>query len=393
MNERSLFLRYLAQTSSTPLALEIVQANGSWLTDRDGKTYLDLISGISVSSLGHGQPRIVEAIKTQADHYLHLMVYGELIQSPQVKLAVKLLSTLPPALDNVFFLNSGSEAIEGAMKLAKRYTGRPHLISCHKAYHGSSHGALSLGGTEAQKQAFRPLLPGIRQIHYGSFSDLSQINEKVAAVFIETIQGEAGVVAACPTYFKALRTACDQAGALLVLDEIQCGMGRTGSFWAFEAMGILPDVLVTAKALGAGLPLGAFIAPKAIMQCLSHDPVLGHISTFGGHPLSCAAALAGLELMLEEQLVEQVAMKAEKFRKGLEGVRESHLRQQGLLMALELGSFERVQQVIQKLLVQGVFTDWFLNCDTALRLAPALTIKDEDIDWACEQIREAAGCG
>lgn len=391
MNERSLFLNFLAQTSESPLALEFSSAEGSWMYAPDGKRFLDLISGISVSNIGHRHPKVIEAIKAQADRYLHLMVYGELIQSPQVQLAEALCTTLPAPLNNVYFVNSGSEAIEGAIKLAKRHTGRPKLVSCYRSYHGSSHGALSLGGDEYYKQAFRPLLPGVELIHYGSFSDLLKIDEQTAAVVIETVQGEAGVVAACANYFQALRKTCNEKGVLLVLDEIQCGMGRTGSFWAFEKLGIVPDILVTAKALGAGLPLGAFVASKPVMNSLSSAPVLGHITTFGGHPLSCAAALAGLEVLKDEQLIAQVAAKARQFRMGLSKIKDSSFRQEGLLMALELGSFERVQEVIKKLLQEGLLTDWFLHCNTALRLAPPLTIKPEEIDWACQKIKEAAG--
>ena len=389
LTQRQVFLQNLAQTSPTPLLLEVERAEGLYLYGPQGQRYIDLISGISVSNLGHRHPKVVQAIQAQLDKYLHLMVYGEYVQSPQVRLAERLCRHLPASLDSVYLVNSGSEAIEGAMKLAKRATGRTELIACHSAYHGSSHGALSLGSEEQFKQKFRPLLPDIRHIHYGSFSDLAQITERTAAVFIETIQGEAGVVGACTTYFQALQARCRQKGTLLVLDEIQAGFGRTGKLWAFEHFGIIPDVLVLAKGMGGGMPIGAFIASKALMDTLSNAPILGHITTFGGHPLSCAAALANLEVLTEENLIEEVPAKEACFRKLLKHPSIREIRSRGLLMAVAFDSFEVLKPIIDCAIEKGVITDWFLFCNNAMRIAPPLTITLEQIEEACGLILEA----
>ena len=387
---RDNFFRYVGQTSPEPMALEIQRGEGCWLYDVSGKAYLDLISGISVSSLGHGNPAVKEAIRRQTDLHLHTLVYGEHIQAPQVNLAKALAGTLShTSIDSFFFVNSGSEAIEGAMKLAKRFTGRFEMLACHKAYHGSSHGALSLGSDEYWKREFRPLLPGIRHIRFGVYEDLNLITDQMAAVFMETVQGEAGVRKADKEYFMALRKRCHETGCLLVLDEIQAGFGRTGTFWAFEEYGIEPDILVMAKAMGAGLPLGAFAARREMMETLTHDPVLGHISTYGGHPLSCAASLAGLEFLQLSGLVEQIAGKEALFHEILQHPQILELRSAGLLMALELGSFEKVKTVIRHCLAEGLITDWFLHCDTALRIAPPLIISEEEIRTACRIILEA----
>lgn len=372
------------------MALEIQRAEGCWLYDVSGKAYLDLISGISVSSLGHGNAAVKEAIHRQTDLHLHTLVYGEHIQAPQVRLAAALAATLQAGkIDSFFFVNSGSEAIEGAMKLAKRHTGRFEFLACRKAYHGSTQGALSLGSDEYWKREFRPLLPGIGHIRFGVHEDLAVITEKTAAIFIETVQGEAGVRQADAAYFQALRSRCDETGCLLVLDEIQAGFGRTGRFWAFEHYGIEPDVLVMAKAMGAGLPLGAFASSGEKMKKLSHDPVLGHISTFGGHPLSCAAALAGLNFITENRLAEKVTDKEKLFHELLHHPEIKELRSVGLLMALELGSFEKVMKSIRYCLANGLITDWFLHCDTALRIAPPLIISEDEIRLACQIILES----
>ncbi len=372
------------------MALEIQKGEGCWLYDVSGKAYLDLISGISVSSLGHGNPAVKSAIHRQTDLHLHTLVYGEHIQAPQVNLAKALAATLKnTGIDSFFFVNSGSEAIEGAMKLAKRHSGRYEILACEKSYHGSSHGALSLGSDEYWKREFRPLLPGIGHIRYGNFEDLHLISELTAAVFIETVQGEAGVRQADAAYFQALQKRCRETACLLILDEIQAGFGRTGTFWAFEQYGIEPDVLVMAKAMGAGMPLGAFAASKDLMSKLSKDPVLGHISTFGGHPLSCAAALAGLEFLLDNQLTEGIHQKEKLFHELLQHPAILELRSSGLLMALELGSFERVLKSIRFCLDKGLITDWFLHCDTALRIAPPLIISEEEIRHACAIILES----
>lgn len=388
MNNRQLFYQHLGQTTDFPLAIEVSHAQGVWMYSPDGKRYLDLISGIGVSNVGHCHPQVVKAVQEQAGKFMHLMVYGEFIQSPQVQLAAALARTLPQGLDRVYFVNSGSEAIEGAMKLAKRYTGRHEILSCHHSYHGSTHGALSISGNEVYKQAYRPLLPGTRQIVYGGFADLQYITSTTAAVVIETIQGEAGVKIACPTYFKALREACNVHGALLILDEIQCGMGRTGTFWAFEQMSIVPDIVVSAKALGAGMPIGAFISTEEIMSVLKNNPILGHITTFGGHPVSAAAALAGLKIVEDEQLIAQVPAKASYLRERLVHPLITQVRQQGLMMALEMENFTVLKRVIDQLIERGIITDWFLHCDNAMRIAPPLIISEEELSYACDVILE-----
>ena len=387
ISQRQLFLHHLAQTSPSPLMLEIERAEGVYLYSPTGKRYIDLISGIGVSNVGHRHPKVMAAIQNQLEKYLHLMVYGEYVQTPQVALAKKLTEVLPKNLDSVYFVNSGSEAVEGALKLAKRYTGRQEIISCHKAYHGSSHGALSVGGSEAFKQAYRPLLPAVRHIHYGSYSDLDKISAKTACVIIETIQGEAGVKVACSNYFRALRKRCSQTQTLLILDEIQAGFGRTGKLFAFEHFDILPDILVLAKGMGGGMPIGAFIASKEIMQSLSHNPILGHITTFGGHPVSCAAALANLEIILSENL--EVEKKADLFKALLKDSAILSIRNKGLMMAAEFESFEVLKPIIDKAIDLGVITDWFLFCDNAMRIAPPLTISYQEIEESCQIILKA----
>ncbi len=389
VSQRQLFLQYQAQTSSAPLLLEIEKAEGVYMFDPNGKKYLDLISGIGVSTLGHRHPKVVNAIKEQVDKYLHLMVYGELVQTPQVKLAQKLTTVLPSPLSVTYFVNSGSEAIEGAMKLAKRYTGRTEIVSFYNAYHGSSQGALSINGSEDFKQAYRPLLPDIRQLHFNSIPELEQISERTAAVIIEPIQGEGGVRIPDSSYMQALRKRCTETGALLVCDEIQTGFGRTGKFWGFENFGIVPDVIACAKGMGGGMPIGAFISSPAIMSVLSHDPVLGHITTFGGHPVSCAASLACLQVILEDKLVQQVVEKEKLFLKELKHPRIKSIRSKGLLMAVELESFEIVQKTIQNCLNAGLLTDWFLHCNNSLRIAPPLIITKEQIKEACSIIRKS----
>jgi len=379
----------VAQTSPSPMALEISHGLGNFLFDTSGKSYLDLISGISVSNIGHSNPLVIKAIKEQADKHLHTLVYGEHIQTVQVELAKSLSETLPDKMDQVFFVNSGSEAIEAAMKLAKRISGRFEIIACHNAYHGSSHGALSLNGDEYYKRNFRPLLPGIRQIHYGSFINLELIDNKTACVIIETVQGEAGIKVACSTYFQALRKRCIEVGALLILDEIQTGFGRTGSFWGFEKLGIVPDVVVMAKGMGGGMPLGAIAASQQMLSAFTENPVLGHISTFGGHPVCCAASLATLHFIQKEGLTEKVAEKEILLINRLQHPQILEIRSAGLMMALELGSFDKVLKVISICLEQGLITDWFLHCNTALRIAPPLTISENEIEFACHTILQA----
>jgi len=389
ISNRQLFLSHLAQTTDFPLGIEIIKAEGIYLYGPNGERYLDLISGIGVSNVGHCHPKVVAAIHQQVDQYLHVMVYGEYIQSPQTLLAKALVDTLPPSLDNVYLVNSGSEAIEGAMKLAKRYTNRTNLISCTNAYHGSTQGALSIGGNEEFKRGYRPLLPGTSQIFYGSFSDLEKITKATAAVVLETIQGEAGIRVACTAYFQALQARCQEVGALLILDEIQAGFGRTGTFWAFEQMGVVPDVLVCAKGMGGGMPIGAFIANKEVMGVFKSNPLLGHITTFGGHPVSAAASLATLQVLQEENLIEQVAEKAKLFKSLLIHPQIKAIRNQGLMMALEFESFDVLKPIIDRAIQLGVITDWFLFCDDSMRIAPPLTISLDEIRIACALILQA----
>lgn len=406
MSQRQLFLTHLAQTSDFPLALEIERAEGVYLYGKNGERWMDLISGIGVSNVGHRHPRVVEAIKAQVDQYLHLMVYGEYVQSPQVQLAAALTRTLAKfetgprsvgprsalptlvggPLDNVFFTNSGTEAVEGAMKLAKRFTGRQEIVSCFHAYHGASQGALSLAGAEFFKQNYRPLLPGISHIQHGNLDGLEKITCRTAAVVIEVIQGEAGVRIPGPGYFPALRQRCNEVGALLIFDEIQTGFGRTGTFWAFEPFGIVPDVLVCAKGMGGGMPIGAFIAPQEIMAVFKNNPILGHITTFGGHPVSCAASLATLRVIQEEKLCESVAAKAALIRSRLVHPAIREIRNQGLMMAVQFEDFARLKPAIDRGIANGAITDWFLFCDSAMRIAPPLTITEEELKKACEVI-------
>lgn len=384
LTQRELFLRYIAQTSDAPLQLEIDKAEGVYLFSPSGKKYLDLISGISVSNVGHSHPKVVDAVCQQANRYMHLMVYGEYVQYPQVKLAVKLAGLLPKSLQSIFFVNSGSEAVEGAIKLAKRYTGRYEVFAFKNAYHGSTHGALSLMDNEEQKRAFRPLLTGIQHLEFNNLIDIDKISTKTACVVVEPVQGEAGVRVPGQEYLKKLREKCDSTGTLLVFDEIQTGMGRTGSMFAFEKFGVIPDILLLAKALGGGMPLGAFISSKDMMSSLTHSPVLGHITTFGGHPVSCAAAIAALNVIIDGGYVEAVTEKETLFRKLLQKhPKVLEFRSCGLLMAVELGSFEKVQKLIKISIEKGLITDWFLFCNTAFRLAPPLIITNDEIEEAC----------
>ena len=389
--QRQLFLDHLGQTSDFPLLLEIERAEGVYLYGPQGQRYLDLIAGIGVSSLGHRHPAVTEALHAQIDKHLHVMVYGEFVQSPQVQLAEVLTNSMPAPLEAAYLVNSGGEAIEGALKLAKRYTGRTELISCVDAYHGSSHGALSVGGNETLKQAYRPLLPDTRRIRYGSFEDLEQITHRTAAAVVETIQGEAGVRVATAEWFQALRERCTQVGALLILDEIQCGMGRTGTLWAFEQMGIVPDMVASAKALGGGMPIGAFVASREVMGAFKTNPILGNISTFGGHPVSAAAAHATLTTLQSSDLIGQVAAKAERFKERLVHPLIRGIRHAGLMMAVQFDHFDVVKPIIDRAIELGVITDWFLFCDDSMRIAPPLTITLEEIDEACDIIIKACG--
>jgi acetylornithine/succinyldiaminopimelate/putrescine aminotransferase len=388
-SQRALFLQHVAQTSPAPLALEIESASGCWLHDVSGKKYLDLIAGIGPSVLGHRHPHVLEAVLQQTGQYWHTLVYGEYVLSPQVKLAERLASVLP-GLDSVFFVNSGAEATEGAMKLAKRATGRPHFVACRNAYHGSTQGAASLMSPDDFTRAFHPLLPGVFHINFNETAGLEQIDDRVAAVIVETVQGEAGVIPPDAGWLQALRRRCSETGALLILDEIQAGMGRTGTLFAFEQYGIVPDILLLAKGLGGGMPLGAFIAPKSLMQLLTDsDPVLGHITTFGGHPVSAAAGLATLEVLLDTDLVSLAKRKGDLFRNQLNHPEIREIRQAGLWLGVDVGSFERVQKIIAHCLHEGVVTDWFLFNNHTLRIAPPLIISEEEISLACSVINAA----
>jgi acetylornithine/succinyldiaminopimelate/putrescine aminotransferase len=389
MTQRELFLKHIAQTSPSPIGIEVTRAEGSMIWDKEDKSYLDLIAGISVCNVGHRHPKVVEAIKHQADAYLHVLVYGEMIESPQVQYATLLTNWLPPNLNSVYFTNSGAEAVEGAMKLAKRVTNRTEIIAFEKSYHGSTQGALSLMGDEYWRNAFRPLLPGIRHLPYNDESQLSYITEETAAVILEPVQAERGVIAPDVSWMQALRKKCDDTGTLLVLDEIQTGFGRTGLLWAFEHFGIVPDILLLGKALGGGLPLGAFIADKDLMWTLTENPLLGHITTFGGHPLSCAAGMAAMKVLIEQKLVSTVNQKSELFKSMLRLKNGRPLRKAGLLMALEFDSFEENKAVIDCCLGMGVLTDWFLFAPNCLRIAPPLTISDAEIRLACDVINTA----
>ncbi|HEY4335468.1 MAG TPA: aminotransferase class III-fold pyridoxal phosphate-dependent enzyme [Puia sp.] len=381
-----LFHRHVAQTSPNPLGLDIVRAEGLCLYDRDGKEYLDLIGGISVCNTGHRHPRVVQAIKDQADRYLHLLVYGELIQTPQVEYAALIAAHLPPSLDSVYFTNSGAEATEGAMKLAKRITGRTEIVAFNKSYHGSTQGALSIMGDEYWRNAFRPLLPGIRHVEYNSPEALEAITSQTACVIAETVQAERGVFAPDETWLRQLRQRCDATGALLVLDEIQTGFGRTGALWGFQAYKVVPDILLLGKALGGGLPMGAFIANRERMWALTGDPVLGHITTFGGHPLCCAAGRASMEVLLESGWIGEVPRKEALFRRLLVHPSIKAVRSRGLLIAVEYDSFEHNKRVIDACIAAGVLTDWYLFAPNCLRIAPPLSITETQIEKACTTI-------
>ena len=400
LSQRQLFLNHLAQTSDAPLMLEIERGKGMYLYDTSNKAYMDLIAGIGVSALGHSHPSVLKAIHEQADKYLHTLVYGEFVLAPQVQYATLLTQNLPPSLDSVYFTNSGTEATEGAMKLAKRYTGRSEIVSMRNAYHGSTQGAMSLNSDDYFTQAYRPLLPDIKHITFDCDWCLREITERTAAVVVETVQAESGITTpSVPTdsgfrknsifYLKNLKKRCEEVGALLILDECQAGLGRTGTLWAFEQYGIVPDILTLAKGFGGGLPLGAFIASKDMMHTLTNNPVLGHITTFGGHALSCAAGLAMFKVLLETDLIQQVKEKEALFKSLLIHPKIKAVRSAGLWMAVELEDFEFLQQVIQNCLKKGLITDWFLFNSKSLRIAPPLIITEEEIRIACQIILES----
>lgn len=383
MNQRELFLKHVAQTSPAPLALEIAKAEGCRMWDAEGKEYIDLIAGISVCNVGHRHPKVINAIQQQLEKYMHLIVYGEFIETPQVQYAKLLTDHLPATLNSVYFTNSGTEATEGAMKLAKRVTNRAEIVAFKNSYHGSTQGALSVMGDEYWRNAFRPLLPGVHHANYNSFEDLSLITTKTACVIAETIQAEAGVNAPLREWIQALRKRCTETGTLLILDEIQCGFGRNGTLWAFEQFDVVPDVLLLGKALGGGMPLGAFVADRALMWQLTENPVLGHISTFGGHPVCCAAGMAAMQALLDEKLVDTVFEKEQLFRSLLQHPKVEAIRSRGLMMTIVFDSFETNKKVIDACIANGVITDWFLFAANCLRIAPPLTITEEEIKKAC----------
>jgi acetylornithine/succinyldiaminopimelate/putrescine aminotransferase len=387
LSNRQLYYQHLAVPANVPEALEIVKAEGIYLqTDTDEK-YIDLVSGVSVSNLGHRHPKVVEAIKNQIDKYMHLMVYGEFIQSPQVQLAGKLSENLPENLDAVFLVNSGSEAIEGAMKLAKRSTGRSEIIAFKNAYHGGTHGALSILGNEEMKYAFRPLLPDIRFLAFNNFEDLNQITEKTAAVVVEAIQAEAGIILPKEGFLKALRKRCTEVGCELILDDIQMGFGRTGKLFSFENYDFVPDIITLAKGMGGGMPIGAFVSSKEKMNLLQHQPALGHITTFGGHPVSSAAALASLEVLTETNLVEEANTKGKRFANALiKHPKVKEIRQQGLMLAVELINEKTATDIMPKLFANRLIVDQFLFNRNSFRIAPPLTITMEEVDEIIETL-------
>jgi acetylornithine/N-succinyldiaminopimelate aminotransferase len=395
LNQREIFLRHVAQTSPSPLGLEIARAEGLLLFTESGKQYIDLIGGISVANIGHRHPKVIAAIKRQLDSYLHIMVYGEFVQTPQLQYAQLLTSYLPGTLNSVYFTNSGTEAVEGAMKLAKRVTGRTGMIAFDRSYHGSTQGSLSLLGDEYWRNAFRPLLPGITHLKYNSVESLDEIDERYACVVAETVQGEAGIIAPSTEWMKALRKKCDDTGTLLILDEIQTGFGRTGRNWGFEHFGIVPDILLLGKALGGGMPLGAFIADKKLMWTLTENPVLGHITTFGGHPVCCAAGMASLEALMSEHMIDEVKSKEELFKSLLVHPKIKAVRSFGLWLALEFESFEVNKKIIDHCINgsgttgQSAVTDWFLFAPNCLRISPPLNISTEQIKEACNVLLQA----
>ncbi len=387
MNQREIFLNNMGQTSLSPLLIEVEKAEGIYLYGPNGKKYIDLCSGVSVSNLGHNNPQVIKAIKRQLDRYMHIMVYGEIIQSPQTQYAKLLTDNLPEKLNTVYFVNSGSEAIEGAMKLAKRYTGRYEIISFWNAYHGSTHGALSLYGNLEFTRAFRPLLPGIKRLSFNNIEDLEQISENTAAVVIEPIQAEAGVIIPSIEFMQQLRKRCDQTGCLLIFDEVQTGFGRTGKLFAFQHFNIIPDILVIAKAAGGGLPLGAFIANREIMLSLAQNPALGHITTFGGNPVSCTAGYETLKILLQSDYISSAQEKGQLFIDLLKyHPKILDIHGIGLLIAVKLESEQFAAKFVRKLADNGLITDRFLFAPDSFRIGPPLTISNDQIHEIVEII-------
>lgn len=390
LTNRQLFQNYQAQTSDEPLMLEIEKAEGIYMYGKDEESYIDLISGVSVSNVGHRHPKVVEAIKDQVDKYLHLMVYGEYIQSPQVKLSEKIVNLLPDRFESCYFVNSGSEANEGALKLAKRYTKRHKIVAFKNAYHGSTHGVLSLMSHEEFKNSFRPLLPGISFLDFNNVDQLKNITEEVAAVIIEPIQGEAGIILPQGDFLKQLRAQCDKVGALLIFDEIQTGFGRTGEMFAFEQYDAEPDIITFAKGLGGGMPIGAFVSSREIMSKFTHNPVLGHITTFGGHPVSCAAALASLNVLTDNNIIQSVQKKASLFDQLLDHPSFISSRGIGLFRAIEVESYEFLRELLTESIKLGIVFDWFIFETNFFRISPPLVITEEEIETCIDLLKQAA---
>ena len=390
---RKQFLEHVGQTSPSPMLIEVARAEGSFFYTPEGKRYFDLVAGVSVSNVGHANPEVVKAVQQQASDYMHVMVYGEMVERPQVEYAHKIAQLLPGELDCVYFVNSGAEAVEVALKLAKRYTGRTELISMRRAYHGSTHGAMSMMGTpegEEWKAEFRPLLPDVKSINFNSFEDLEHITERTAGVLCEVVQGEAGVRLPNPEWLEALRQRCTDVGAMLIFDEIQTGMGRTGEMFASTKYGITPDIICLAKAFGGGMPLGGVASNKKILDSFTHSPILGHITTFGGHPVCCAAGLAALNYLINNNIVEQVESKGARFEERLKShTRVLEIRRSGLLLALELGKPEYLYRLMEIFKEEGIMSDWFLYCDTAFRISPPLTISEAEIEECCTIIERS----
>ena len=390
---RKQFLQHVGQTSPSPMLIEVARAEGSFFYTPEGKRFFDLVAGVSVSNVGHANPDVVRAVQEQAAQYMHVMVYGEMVERPQVEYARRITELLPEGIDCLYFVNSGAEAVEVALKLAKRYTGRTELISMRRAYHGSTHGAMSMMGApegEEWKAEFRPLLPDVKSINFNSFEDLQKITTRTAGVLCEVVQGEAGVRLPNPEWLTALRERCTEVGALLIFDEIQTGMGRTGEMFASTKYGITPDVVCLAKAFGGGMPLGGVASKKQILDSFTYNPCLGHITTFGGHPVCCAAGLAALNYLTDNNIVEQVESKGALFEERLKShPRVLEIRRSGLLLALELGKAEYLYRLMEIFKEVGIMSDWFLYCDTAFRISPPLTISEAEIEECCTLIREA----
>ena len=385
LSHRQLFFEHVAQTSSDPLAIEIESAEGIYLKASDGKKYVDLVSGVSVSNVGHAHPEVVKAVQNQAAKHMHLMVYGEMIQSPQVRYAELLTSKLAAQLNTVYYVNSGSEAIEGAMKLAKRATGRSGVVAFRNAYHGGTQGALSILGNEQLKNAFRPLLPGITHLNFNVPEELLKIDENTACVVVEPVQAEAGIIVPDTSYMQQLRDRCDEVGALLIFDEIQTGFGRTGKLFAHEYYDVVPDIMTIAKSMGGGMPIGAFVADKQLMNQLTFNPALGHITTFGGHPVSCAAALASLEIILRDELTQRANEVGDIFRQKMNHARIKDVRGKGLFLAVDLENVF-IPDFMKYAAENGIIFDPFLFNSEAFRIAPPLIITNEQATEIAEKL-------